>query len=142
MCQASYQALRYNHKQERRSMFSRSSVQQGRLTRSADNLNWVPRTNPESPVLYESLEMKQRGPTQRGSIFSLLDSGIPPDILPDLHRYLAEGRHTWQCLGAWLGCQSPSLDDVHFELTIPLLQADLHVPCKSRQDETGKQLQA
>lgn len=49
--------------------------------------------------------------------------------------HLAAGRahHTWQCLGAWLGRQSPRLDDVHFELTIPLLQANLHIPCKRPQ---------
>ena len=60
-------------------------------------------------------------------------SGHPPRPPPLSYRW--EGSpHTWQCLGAWLGCQTPSLDDVHFQLTVPLLQADLHVPCNRPQE--------
>lgn len=125
---------------------SRSSNQWRKPIRSTDNLKCVLRTNSKPLVPCESLGLGQRGPPVVGPNFlssrPRYSSGPPPRC-PPLPCRKKGSPHTWQCLGAWLGRQSPSLDDVHFELAIPLLQADLHVPCKRPQvKRLGSSLEA
>lgn len=44
---------------------------------------------------------------------------------------------TWQCFGAGFWCQSSSLNDIHFELPISLLQANFHIPYTKIPKYTG-----
>ena len=120
-------------------------MQPRRWTRSMDNFNWVSRINSKPPVTQESLALGGGRPSvghHRLSSRPSYPSGHPPRLPPPPCR--REGSpHTWQCLGTWLGSQTPSLDDVHFQLTIPLLQADLHIPCnRPRELRPGSGLEA